>query len=114
MRFSPVTKRIAVHSPCSLQHGQQLPDAIDKVLLRCGFELTTVSDAHLCCGAGGTYSMMQPELSSRLLANKLAALESESPQCIVTANIGCLIHMQGSSKVPVRHWVELLESSVED
>jgi len=111
LRITPTTKRVAVHSPCSLQHGQRLPDAIDRVLVKCGFELTTVADGHLCCGAAGTYSMLQPELSSTLLENKLAALVSESPQCIVTANIGCLIHMQGRSKVPVRHWVELLASS---
>lgn len=112
LRFSPTIVRIAAHVPCSLQHGQQLPDAIERILVKCGFELTEVPDAHLCCGAAGTYSILHHELSSRLLTDKLAALESGSPQCIVTANIGCLIHMQGRSRLPVQHWVELLESSL--
>jgi len=112
LRFSSTTKRVACHVPCSLQHGQHMPDAVDRILIKCGFEVTPVPDAHLCCGAAGTYSLLQHELSSKLLANKLAALESGSPQCIVTANIGCLIHLQGKSKVPVQHWTELLESCV--
>jgi len=112
LRFSSTIKRIAFHAPCSLQHGQQLPDIVDRILINGGFELTPIPDAHLCCGAAGTYSLLQHGLSSTLLANKLTALESGSPQCIVTANIGCLLHLQGKSKVPVQHWVELLESSI--
>jgi glycolate oxidase iron-sulfur subunit len=82
---------------------------VETLLRNAGFVLTPVPDAHLCCGAAGTYSILQEGISSRLLANKLAALESGTPTAIATANIGCLIHLQGGSALPVRHWVELLE-----
>ena len=77
-----------------------------------GYKLTYVPDAHLCCGSAGTYSLLQPELSQRLLANKVGALESGGPQFIATANIGCLAHIQSATQVPVRHWVELVEEKI--
>jgi glycolate oxidase iron-sulfur subunit len=103
--------RIAFHAPCSLQHGLRAHHAVETLLRNAGFVLTPVPDAHLCCGAAGTYSILQEGLSSRLLANKLVALESGTPAAIATANIGCLIHLQGGSALPVRHWVELLEEA---
>jgi len=101
--------RVAFHSPCSLQHGQQIHDVAEPLLIAAGYQLTPVADAHLCCGSAGTYSILQPELSKRLLANKVKALESGTPVVIATANIGCLAHIQSGTGVPVRHWVELLE-----
>jgi len=100
---------IAVHAPCTLQHGQALPGAIEALLQRAGFTLTKVPDAHLCCGAAGTYSLLQPALSQQLLQQKLAALASGSPEQIVTANIGCQMHLAARSTLPVRHWIELLD-----
>ena len=83
-----------------------------KLSYNAGFELTPVNDAHLCCGSAGTYSIMQPELSQKLLHNKLDALEKHSPEIIVTANIGCQMHLQSSSRLPVKHWIELLDENV--
>jgi glycolate oxidase iron-sulfur subunit len=100
---------IAVHAPCTLQHGQKLPGAVETLLQRAGFTLTAVPDAHLCCGSAGTYSILQPALSQQLLHNKLAALGSGQPQQIVTANVGCQMHLASQSEVPVRHWIELLD-----
>jgi len=104
--------RVACHSPCSLQHGQQLRGTVEALLARAGFELTPVPDAHLCCGSAGTYSILQPALSGELRRRKLAALQSGKPVGIVTANIGCLVHMQGEAEVPVCHWVELLDEAL--
>ena len=104
--------RVAFHSPCTLQHGQQIRGAAEALLSAAGFQLTPVPDAHLCCGSAGTYSILQPALSRRLLQNKVAALESGSPEVIATANIGCLAHVQSGSRLPVRHWVELLDEAV--
>ncbi|MBI2779619.1 MAG: glycolate oxidase subunit GlcF [Gammaproteobacteria bacterium] len=101
--------KLAFHSPCTLQHGQKLPGVVENILQTCGYELTPVPDAHLCCGSAGTYSILQKELSQQLLQNKLAALQSGAPAVIATANIGCLTHLQSRSDVPVRHWVELLD-----
>jgi len=101
--------RIAFHSPCTLQHGQQIRGQVESILQTAGFELTAVPDAHLCCGSAGTYSILQPKLSQQLLKNKVNALESGNPQHIVTANIGCLMHLQNGTTLPVRHWVEVLD-----
>ena len=102
-------QKIAFHSPCSLQHAQQLPGVVEKILIAVGFELTPVPDAHLCCGSAGTYAILQKTLSQQLLHNKLNALQSGAPGVIATANIGCLTHLQSRASVPVRHWVELLD-----
>lgn len=102
--------RVAFHSPCSLQHGQRLNGAVEKILRQAGYTLTVTPNAHLCCGSAGTYSMLQKDLSQRLLGNKVAALESGRPEVIATANIGCLAHIQSGTAVPVRHWIEILDA----
>ena len=101
-------KRIAFHSPCTLQHGQSINGLVETILMNLGFTLTEIPDAHLCCGSAGTYSILQPDLSQRLLDNKLKALCSDDPQLIATANIGCQLHLASQSSVPVMHWLELL------
>ena len=100
--------RIAFQSPCSLQHGQKLNGVVEKILRDLGFELVPVPEAHLCCGSAGTYSLLHPALSSQLRTRKLAALESGKPQRIVTANIGCLAHLQTGTTLPIQHWIELI------
>jgi glycolate oxidase iron-sulfur subunit len=104
--------RIAFHSPCTLQHGQQLRGRIEALLTRVGYELTPVRDAHLCCGSAGTYSLLQPAIAGELRQRKLAALEEGAPQAIATANIGCLAHLQAPSATPVRHWIELIDEAL--
>ena len=101
-------KRIAVHCPCTLQHGLKKPELPRAVLQKFGFNLVKTADNHLCCGSAGTYSILQPEMSQRLLDNKLAALTVNQPEIIVTANVGCQLHLQSKSSVPVKHWIELL------
>lgn len=104
--------KVAFHSPCTLQHGQQLRGAIETLLQQAGYELTPVPDAHLCCGSAGTYSILQPLLSQQLLANKLRALNSGAPACIATANVGCQMHLDTRATVPVKHWIELLDEAL--
>ncbi|MDX1377035.1 MAG: glycolate oxidase subunit GlcF, partial [Burkholderiales bacterium] len=101
--------RVAFHAPCSLQHAQSLTGVVEPLLARLGYTLTAVPDAHLCCGSAGTYSILQPALANALRVRKQAALHSGRPETIVTANIGCLMHLQVDSHVPVRHWIELLD-----
>jgi glycolate oxidase iron-sulfur subunit len=104
--------RVAFHSPCTLQHGQQIRGRVEALLTRVGYELVPVRDAHLCCGSAGTYSLLQPEIAGELRARKLAALEEGAPQVIATANIGCLSHLQGPTATPVRHWIELVDAAL--
>jgi glycolate oxidase iron-sulfur subunit len=104
--------RVAFHSPCTLQHGQCLDGVVEAILTRAGFTLTSVADAHLCCGSAGTYSILQPELSQRLLDNKLACLEQDPPDVIATANVGCQMHLASRAAHPVRHWIELIDEAM--
>ena len=86
-KCSPI--RAAVHTPCTLQHGQGINGEIENILQRAGITIVKSRESHLCCGSAGTYSIMQPDLSQRLKTRKLAVLQEHSPQVIVTANIGC-------------------------
>ena len=119
-RFAPLVamdhgpQRVAFHSPCTMQHGLRLSGSVEEILEAIGLELTPVADAHLCCGSAGTYSILQPELSARLKANKLSALDAGAPDVIATANIGCLVQLASSARVPVRHWVEMFEARLRD
>jgi len=104
--------KLAFHSPCTLQHGMRIRGVVEQILRSVGYELTNVPDAHLCCGSAGTYSILQPKLSQQLLTNKIVALESEKPEQIATANIGCLMHLRTQATLPVKHWIELLDERV--
>ena len=105
-------KRIAYHPPCTLQHGQKLTGGVEMLLTDAGFELSTVAEKHLCCGSAGTYSILQPEIADALKTRKLSHLQAGAPEMIVTANIGCLTHLQSGTTIPVRHWVELLDDAL--
>ena len=101
--------KLAFHSPCTLQHGMQIRGVVEEIMCAAGFDLSYVPDAHLCCGSAGTYSILQPQLSQKLLSNKVTALESGQPEQIATANIGCLMHLRNQAARPVKHWIELLD-----
>ncbi len=101
--------KVAFQAPCTLQHGQKLPGLVEALLGECGFHLTAVRDAHLCCGSAGTYSLLQPALALTLRNQKLAALTAGGPQRILTANIGCQVHLQTGTPLRVQHWIELLD-----
>jgi len=103
---------VAFHSPCTLQHGLQLNGVVEKILTDAGYHLTQISDAHLCCGSAGTYSILQAELSKKLLNNKISALQKNRPDIIATANIGCQMHLSTESDKPVKHWIELVETAL--
>jgi glycolate oxidase iron-sulfur subunit len=104
--------RVAFQSPCTLQHGQQLRGTVEARLARAGFEITPVRDAHLCCGSAGTYAVLHPAIAGELRSRKLASLQETGPDCIATANIGCMSHLQAAARVPVRHWIELLDDAL--
>ncbi|MBL1264593.1 glycolate oxidase subunit GlcF [Candidatus Methylomicrobium oryzae] len=102
-------RRIAFQSPCTLQHGQRLNGMVEAILQKIGYRLAPVGDAHLCCGSAGVYSLLQPDLAAKLRDNKLQALQAGQPDLIVTANIGCLTHLQTGARQKVVHWIELLQ-----
>jgi glycolate oxidase iron-sulfur subunit len=91
----------------------RLQGRVEALLTSLGYSLTPVPDPHICCGSAGTYSILQPELSQQLRANKIANLESGAPAAILTANIGCQTHLQGATDLPVRHWIEALDEALQ-
>ena len=101
--------RVAYHSACSMQHGQQIKSAPVELLRRAGFEVMEPNDSHLCCGSAGIYNIMQPEISSKLRDNKLTALDALRPDMIATGNIGCMTQLQSGTDVPILHTVQLLD-----
>ncbi|WP_296590565.1 heterodisulfide reductase-related iron-sulfur binding cluster [Methylophaga sp.] len=104
---------IAFQCPCSLQHGQRLSGVVESILQQLGYTTPVVSDAHICCGSAGSYALLQPELSQQLRQHKLNALKAAQPDKIVTANIGCQLHLS-SKEQPVNHWIELLAEQIDN
>ena len=109
LALKPDAARVAVQTPCSLQHGRKLPALITTLLDRAGFNLVAVRDGHLCCGSAGTYSVLHPEMAQRLRDRKLDALTGEAPDLIATGNVGCQLHLQAGTAIPIVHWIELLD-----
>jgi glycolate oxidase iron-sulfur subunit len=103
---------LAVHLPCTLQHGQGLPDLLEQVLRALGFAVSVPQENHLCCGSAGTYSVLEPLLARQLRDRKLVHLRALGAPCIVSANIGCIQHLQSGTDIPVRHWIEVLDDAL--
>ena len=106
-------QRLAFHPPCTLQHGQQLRGGVQMHLGELGFDVVlAASESHLCCGSAGTYSVLQPVLAKQLRDRKLAQLTALDAQVLISANIGCIQHLQTGTTTPVKHWVEVLDEAL--
>jgi glycolate oxidase iron-sulfur subunit len=109
---APAARRVAFHPPCTLQHGLKIRGKVEALLVSLGAELVPVRDTHLCCGSAGTYSLLQPQLSQALRARKLETLLENRPQVVLSANIGCIAHLQSATETPVRHWIEWVDEAL--
>ncbi|MFL6719045.1 MAG: glycolate oxidase subunit GlcF, partial [Burkholderiaceae bacterium] len=107
-----VAKRVAWHPPCTLQHGQKIRGKVEDVLSSIGVDVQLCADSHLCCGSAGTYSVLHPDIAYALRDQKVANLEATKPDMIVSANIGCITHLQSGTATPVAHWIELVDSAL--
>jgi glycolate oxidase iron-sulfur subunit len=106
-------RKLAFHPPCTLQHGQKLRGGVEQHLATLGFEVSVArNESHLCCGSAGTYSVLNPALATQLRDRKLGHLAHLQPETIVSANIGCITHLQTGTDTPVRHWVEVLDAAL--
>jgi glycolate oxidase iron-sulfur subunit len=103
-------ERIAFHPPCTLQHAQNVRGVVEALLSALGAQVLPFKDSHLCCGSAGTYSVLQPELANRLRDRKLEALMAARPDTILSANVGCIAHLAGTSPVTVQHWIEWVDA----
>jgi glycolate oxidase iron-sulfur subunit len=101
--------RVAYHSACSLQHGQNLHALAPKLLRQVGFEVLDIPESHICCGSAGTYSLLQPEMSTQLRERKARNIESVQPDVIATGNIGCITQIEQGTRIPIVHTVQLLD-----
>jgi glycolate oxidase iron-sulfur subunit len=105
--------QLAFHSPCTLQHGQQLRGTIEMQLTRLGFDVKApAEEAHLCCGSAGAYSVLEHELAYQLRDRKLKHLLPLKSEVIISANIGCIQHLQSGTDTPVKHWIEVLDEAL--
>ena len=105
--------QVAFHPPCTLQHGQQLRGGVETHLSALGLNVkVATNESHLCCGSAGTYSVLQADLAYQLRDRKLGHLSEMQPTVIVSANIGCITHLQSGTATPVKHWVEILDSLI--
>jgi glycolate oxidase iron-sulfur subunit len=107
-----IAKRVAWHPPCTLQHGQQIRGKVEGLLRAAGVDVVLCADSHLCCGSAGAYSMLHPEIAHELRDRKLSNLEATGATEIVSANIGCLTHLQSGTDTPVTHWIELVDRAL--
>jgi glycolate oxidase iron-sulfur subunit len=107
-----MVRRVAYHPPCTLQHGQQIRGKVEGVLRAAGVDVVLCADSHLCCGSAGTYSVLQPGMAHQLRDRKLANLKATGADEIVSANIGCLTHLQSGTDAPVTHWIELIDRAL--
>ena len=107
-----MNQRVAWHPPCTLQHGQQIRGKVEQLLRAVGIDVQLCTDSHLCCGSAGTYSVLHPDLSYQLRDRKVANLEATGAERIVSANIGCLTHLQSGTDMPVEHWIELIDRAL--
>ena len=99
----------AWHAPCSLQHDLRGEEAVLTLLRRAGFKMRPPVNAHLCCGAAGTYSILQHNMAEQLGRNKAESLVSAADGPVVSANLGCMLQLAQYSDRPVVHYLELLD-----
>jgi glycolate oxidase iron-sulfur subunit len=106
-------RRVVFHSPCTLQHGQKLRGGVEQHLRALGIEVTTAPEEnHLCCGSAGAYSILQPQLGEQLRDRKLDCLGKLAPDVILSANVGCIQHLQSGTSTKVMHWIEALDEAL--
>jgi glycolate oxidase iron-sulfur subunit len=112
-KLKPGTAAAAFHPPCTLQHGQQLKGGVEVHLATMGFAVKPIlNESHLCCGSAGTYSVLQPDIAYQLRDRKLGHLQATQAEVILSANIGCITHLQSGTPTPVKHWVEWVDAAI--
>ena len=106
--------KLAFHPPCTLQHGQKINGIIENIFNELGYDVSVpTKDSNICCGSAGTYSVLQPKFANILRNNKLIELNKINAEIIISANIGCIAHLQSGTDKPVMHWVEVLAHELE-
>lgn len=99
---------VVLHVPCTLRNALRGDQRLRRLLTESGWHLAQTGDDGQCCGSAGAYSLLHPKTSRRLQHEKLARLHAkDGAQEIVTANLGCGMHLAAGTSRPVRHWLEV-------
>lgn len=112
-RRAPTDPVVAVHDPCTFKNSPAAKASVAAILANLGYQPQAPAGGPACCGSAGAYSILHPRTAATLRRDKLAALEAGDPTAIVTANVGCWMHLAAVSAVPVRHWLEAAAEVVE-
>ena len=107
----PLALTVAMQDPCHLRHAQRSHESVPVVLRPFVQELVMLDDG-LCCGAGGAYSMLEPELATAIRARKTAAVERSGASVVASANPGCSLHLAAAG-LDVRHPLELVAQALD-
>jgi len=108
----PIATTVAIHDACHLRNVQRAHEHVRTVLRPYVGQLVELDDEGLCCGAGGAYAALHPEMAADIRARKLAAIERSGATIVASANPGCTLHLAAAG-IDVRHPVELLESAID-
>ena len=105
---------VIVQDPCHLRHVQRSHQHVRTVLGAVG-SVVELDDDGLCCGAGGAYSALEPELAGQIRERKLASLERARSQSgasvVASANPGCSMHLAACG-IDVRHPMDLIAEAI--
>jgi glycolate oxidase iron-sulfur subunit len=110
-QVEPLDLRVAVQDPCHLRHVQRVHEATRTVLRPFVRELVELNDDGLCCGAGGAYSVLQPEMAGQIRDRKVAAIDQVTPDAVASANPGCSMHL-AQAGVPTVHPMTLVDRAI--
>ena len=108
---APLDLVVAIQDPCHLRHVQRVHQATRTVLRPFVREIVELDDEGLCCGAGGSFSVLNPELAGDIRDRKVAAIDRVSPDAVASANPGCSLHLAAVG-VPTVHPMQLIDAAL--
>lgn len=92
--LKPMNCRVTYHDPCHLAHGQGIREQPRRLIQQVpGVEFVELPEADWCCGGGGAYSLLQPEMSDAILDRKMANIKATGADVVVTTNIVCMMQL---------------------
>lgn len=107
----PLELRVAIQDPCHLRHVQRVHEATRTVLRPFVTDIVELDDDGLCCGAGGAYSVLQPDMAGQIRLRKVESIDRVDPDVVASANPGCSMHLAGAG-VPTIHPMELIDRAL--
>ncbi len=110
---TPVDVRVAIQDPCHLRHVQRVHEATRTVLRPYVREIVELDDEGLCCGAGGAYSVLEPELAGQIRDRKMGAIDRAAPDLVASANPGCSMHL-GAAGASTVHPMQLVDQAINE